>query len=55
MRNFPKLRIQQIISTLTLPNLVHFTESILYTEYREELIFCAIDESIGFGQAREAM
>ena len=44
MRDFPKLRIQQIINSLTLPNLVHFGESILYTRHREELIFCAIDE-----------
>ena len=44
MRDFPKLRIQQIISSLTLPNLVHFGESIFYTRHREELVFCAIDE-----------
>ena len=44
MRDFPKLRIQQIICSLTLPNLVHFGESIFYTRHREELIFCASDE-----------
>ena len=44
MRDFPKLRIQQIISPLTLSNLMHFGESIFYTRHREELIFCAIDE-----------
>ena len=48
MRNFPKLRIQQIISTLTLPNLVHFGESIFYTRHREELVFYAIDEEHRF-------
>ena len=48
MRDFPKLRIQQIINSLTLPNLMHFGESILYTRYGEELIFCAIDEKHRF-------
>lgn len=48
MRDFPKLRIQQIICSLTLPNLVHLGESIFYTRYREELIFCAIDEEHRF-------
>ena len=48
MRDFPKLRIQQIIYSLTLPNLVHFSESILYARHREELVFCAIDEEHRF-------
>ena len=48
MRNVPKFRIQQIISSLTLPNLVHFCESILYARYRKELVFCAIDEEHRF-------
>ena len=38
------LRIQQIISSLTLPNLVHFAESIFYAGHWEELVFRAIDE-----------
>ena len=48
MRNFPKFRIQQIVSSLTLPNLVHFCESILYARYRKELVFCTIDEEHRF-------
>lgn len=48
MRNFPKFCIQQIICSLTLPNLVHFGESIFYTRYGEELVFCAIDEKHRF-------
>ena len=48
MRDVPKLRIQQIISTLTLPNLVQFGESIFYTGYAEELVFCAVDEKHRF-------
>ena len=40
----PKFRIQQIISSLTLPNLVHFGESIFYAGHWEELVFCAVDE-----------
>ena len=48
MRYVPKFRIQQIISSLTLPNLAHFCESILYARYRKELVFCTIDEEHRF-------
>ena len=48
MRNVPKFRIQQIISSLTLPNLMHFAESIFYAGHWEELVFCAVDKEYRF-------
>ena len=55
MRNVPKFRIQQIISSLTLPNLVHFGESIFYAGHWEELVFCAVDEEHRFRTGEGAM